>query len=415
MTAIVVAACTLAAAIFSGLETGLISANQFSLYAAREKRILYARAADFLLLKPERLLSTTLIGTNIAVVTATIILSRTLRESGLPWAAWVGSTALAVMMLVVAEIIPKSFFRQNADTISVRLAPLLVLFYYILFPVALVLNTIVKVLLFLSGQLRPTTSELDSRHSLRTLVRLGSREAGIPLEDQRVVEDIFDFQDTMAREVMVHIHRTVACAADMPVERIAELALASDVRFVPIYQHRLDNLVGYIDLEKLVTADVLDLDALIAAPVFYPDTKRIPDLFVEMSSRDLDVVFLANEYGRVSGIITPTEIVAEIVGSRPGSRSSRTREIEPQSDGSFVVSGVTDVEDFRHITGIRLESGPYDTVGGFMLARLGHIPVIGESVDSNGAVFKVTECDDVHVKKLRVTTHRRPHIDPLPG
>ena len=86
-----VAICTIAAAFFAGLETGLISANQFSLYAAREKRVLYARAADFLLLKPERLLSTTLIGTNIAVVTATVLLSRYLRETGFGWAAWVGS------------------------------------------------------------------------------------------------------------------------------------------------------------------------------------------------------------------------------------------------------------------------------------------------------------------------------------
>lgn len=402
MTWIAVAICTIAAAFFSGLETGLISANQFSLYAAREKRVLYARAADFLLLKPERLLSTTLIGTNIAVVTATVLLSRYLRETGLGWAAWVGSVALALVMLIVAEIIPKSFFRQNADTIAVRLAPALVLFYYLFFPVAIVLNLVVKVLLFVSGQLRPTKARLDSKHSLRTLVRLGSREAGIPMEDQRIVEDIFDFQDTMAREVMIQIHRTVACPASMPLEEIVRQALSSEVRFVPIYRHRLDNLIGYIDLEELVTAPSLSVDDLVHAPVFYPDTKRIPDLYVEMIARTLSVVFLSNEYGRVSGIITPTEIVAEIVGSRPGSRDARHREIERREDGSYSVAGVTDVEDFRNETGIALPSGPFDTVGGFLLTRLGRIPEVGESLEACGATFTVLDRNDVHVKRIRV-------------
>lgn len=409
MTWLAVAICTIASAFFSGLETGLISANQFSLYAAREKRVLYARAADFLLLKPERLLSTTLIGTNIAVVTATVLLSRYLRETGLGWAAWVGSAALAVMMLIVAEIIPKSFFRQNADTIAVRLAPVLVLFYYLFFPLAIVLNVIVKILLFITGQLRPTKAGLDTKHSLRTLVRLGSREAGIPLEDQRIVEDIFDFQDTMAREVMIHFHQTLACPESMPVEEIVHLALSADLRFVPIYRYRLDNLIGYIDLEELVTAPSLVVDDLMHVPVFYPDTKKIPDLYVEMTARNLTVVFLSNEYGRVSGIITPTEIVAEIVGSRPGSKEALHREVEHCEDGSYIVVGVTDVDDFRNETGLALPSGPYDTVGGFLLTRLGRIPEAGELLEACGATFTVLDRDDVHVKRIRVrraTTRR---------
>lgn len=403
MTVLAVVVCTIASAFFSGLETGLISANQFALYAAREKKILYARAANFLLIKPERLLSTVLIGNNIAVVTATVLLSSYLREQGSAGAAFLGSAALAVVMLVVAEILPKSFFRQNADTLSVRLAPLLMLFYYLFFPLAIVLNAVVKVILFVTGQLRPSANELESRHSLRTLVRLGSREAGIPLEDQRIVEDIFDFQDTMAREVMVHIHKTVACPAEMEVSRIAELALGADIRFVPIYRQRLDNLVGYLDLERLATSADLELAALMSEPVFYPDTKRIPELFAEMSARDLEVVFLSNEYGRVSGIITPTEIVAEIVGNRPGSRDALIEEIELLDDRTYRVSGIADIEDFRHVTGVQIENGPYDTVGGYVLSRFGRIPQSGEFIVAHGMNFLVTDCDDVHIKGLRVS------------
>lgn len=401
MTALIVITCTLTAAFFAGLETGLISANQFSLYAAREKGAIYARAADFLLLKPERLLSTTLIGTNISYVTATVLLSQYLRTTGLSWAPWVGSGALAVMMLIVAEIIPKSFFRQNADTAAVRLAPVLVMFYFLFFPVGVIMNLIVKVLLFITGQLRPTTSGLDSKYSLRTLVRLGSREAGIPLEDQRIMDDIFDFQDTMAREVMIHIHRTLACPDTMAIDEIVRQALIADVRFVPIYRHRLDNLIGYLDLEELVTASSLNVEDLIHEPDFYPGIKRIPDLYREMSARNLRVVFLSNEYGRVTGLITPLDIVAEIVGSRPSS-SEQHLEIEDLGAGSYSVVGVADVEDFRNETGISLPPGPYDTVGGFLMARFGRIPENGESLNVHNAIFTVIDRDEVHIKRINV-------------
>ncbi len=410
MTLLIVIVCIIAAAFFAGLETGLVSANQFTLYAAREKHVLYARAADFLLLKPERLLSTTLIGTNVAVVTATVLLSRYLRETGVGWAAWAGSAGLALVMLVTSEIIPKSFFRQNADTIAVRLAPALVVFYFLFFPLAAVLNAVVKILLLATGQLRSTKQRLDSKHSLRTLVRLGSREAGIPLEDQRIIEDIFDFQDTMAREVMVHIHRTLACPSSMGVEEIARRAIAADVRFVPIYEQRLDNLAGYIDVEETLTARSLSVPALLHEPIFFPDTKRIPELYMDMSRSGHRVVFLANEYGRISGIITPAEIVAEIIGRRPGSRQAGLRDIVRDPDGNYVLSGLTDVQDFHNETGITLTAGPYDTVGGFLLSRFGRIPDTGESFSIQGATFVVLDRDDVHIKRVRVhlaPAHRR--------
>ncbi|TFH06471.1 MAG: HlyC/CorC family transporter [Spirochaetales bacterium] len=404
-----VTACILLAAFFAGLETGLISANQFALYAAKEKGVFYARAADFLLLKPERLLSTTLIGTNFSVVTATVILSRTLRETHIPWAPWVGSIVLAVVMLLISEIIPKSFFRQHADTISVRLAPALVFFYFIFYPVATVLNIVVKFILLVTGQLKSSNQGVTSKQSLRLLVRLGGREAGLSLADQRVIDDIFDFQDTMAREVMVQIHRTLACPDTLPIEDLARQALAARVRFVPVYQNRLDNTVGYVDVEEVATVAELSLKALMRPAVFYPDTKRIPELLLDMNRRRLRVVFLSNEYGRVSGIITPDEIVAEIAGNSPGAVNPRSGDITKIPDGGYLVAGIADVEDFRNETGVPLPVGPYDTVGGFLLAQLGRIPEAGERYEHQGASFVIKDRDELHIKRMTVVpaTHHR--------
>ena len=406
MIALAIGLCMIFAAFFAGLETGLISANQFALYAARERGVLYARAADFRLLKPERLLSTTLVGTNISVVTATVLLSNKLRRTGVSWAPLDGSAVLVLVWLLTSEIIPKSFFRQHADTIAVRMAPALVVFYIAFYPLATALNLVVKLLLLVTGQLRPSKEGVSSKQSLRLLVRLGSREAGLSLADQRIIDDIFDFQDTIAREVMVQIHRTLACPRTMELDDMVRRALAADVRFVPIYENRLDNIIGYLDVEEIATADCLTLDALTHRPVFYPDTKRIPELLLDMNRRGLPVAFLSNEYGRISGIVTPDEIVGEVLGRFAVSRHAHGRDIEQLESGYFAVVGVTDIEDFRNETGVAIPRGPYDTVGGFVQTRLGRIPEVGEELVHGGATFVVTDRDELHVKRLEVSIER---------
>ena len=159
-------------------------------------------------------------------------------------------------------------------------------------------------------------------------------------------------------------------------------------------------------LPELTVAEPV-VGQLIHAPVFYPDTKRLPDLLMEMNRRKLQVVFLSNEYGRVSGIITPDEIVAEIAGTRPGSRQSRQPDVLRSGDGVFIVAATTDVEDFTHETGIKVPKGAYDTIGGCVLAHMGRIPDIGERVEVGDGVFVISDRDELHIKLLTVTARTR--------
>lgn len=404
---IAIAVCMMAAAFFAGLETGLISLNQFVLYAKREQGSVAARAAGFLLEKPERLLSTTLIGTNISVVTATVLLSHTLRLTGIAWAPVAGSAALVVAWLIVSEIIPKSFFRLHADTVAVQLAPVLVVFFVVFSPVAATLNYVVKLFLPVAGRAGSSKTAIGSKQTLRLLVRLSSREAGITLADLRIIDDIFDFQDTIAREVMIHIHRTLACPVTMDLTQVVERALVSGVRFVPMYDKRLDNITGYLDMDTVATAQDFSLDALMQTPVFYPDTKAIPELLVDMNRRNLPVVFLSSEFGRITGIVTPDEIVAEILGGTGSTDPSREHDIQHEESGTYDVMGIADLEDFRNETEFTVPKGPYDTVGGFVQTYLGRIPHEGDTLEYNGAVFTVTDRDELHVKRLRVTVPPR--------
>jgi putative hemolysin len=408
VTYLILLVCTVGSAFFSGLETGLLAADQLTLYLKKEKGIVYARAADFLLLRPERLLGTTLIGTNICVVTAAIVVASTLRESGFETMAWLGSLALSLFLLVLAEIIPKSFFRRRADTIAVRLAPILVVFHFLFLPLAAILNGIVKAILLFSGR-RTTRSKLpQSRDDLRLLVRLGSRESGLGRSEHRVFEDIFDFRTTLAREVMIQMHEYPVCASTSTIEEAVQISYTNGIRFLPVFEDRADNIIGYFDVESLLRLEYKAksrrrIRDLMTAAVFYPDVKRIPDLLLEMNRRKIEVVFLSDEYGAVSGLITPAEIASEIVGFVPGEAFQQTEDIEILGPGHYLVAGVTDIEDLYHETGIHLRKLNSDTVGGFICEHLGRIPEIGTAFEYGGYSFTVLERDDRHIIKIEIT------------
>ena len=408
MTYLILLLCTIGAAFFAGLETGLLAADQLTLYLKKQKGIPYARAADFLLLRPERLLGTTLIGTNICIVTAAIVVASALREQGFDSAAWLGSLALSVFLLVFTEIIPKSFFRRRADTVAVRLAPILVVFHFLFLPLAVILNGIVKLILLFSGRLTTRSKLPQSRDDLRLLVRLGSRESGLGRSEHRVFEDIFDFRTTLAREVMIPLHEYPVCVSTATIEEAVQISYTNAIRFLPVFEGRADNIIGYLDVEDLLRLELKArsrrrIGDLMTGAVFYPDVKRIPDLLLEMNRRKIEVVFLSDEYGAVSGLITPAEIASEIVGFVPGEAFQQTEDIEIIDPGHYIVAGVTDIEDLYHDTGIPLRKLNSDTVGGFVCEHLGRIPEIGTAFDYGGYRFHVLESDVRHIIKIEIT------------
>jgi CBS domain containing-hemolysin-like protein len=406
MTWVEIALCTVAAAFFAGIETGLIAADQFVLFSKQKQGVLYAKAASFLLQKPERMLSTTLVGTNIAVVTGAVLLSSHLRTTPFEHLAWVASILLTIVMLILSEIVPKTFLRQHADTVAVRLAPILLFFFYVFLPISTILNVVVLGLLLLTGQFKPSKQHPRTKDDLRMLVKLSNREAGIPQPEQRIIEEIFDFQETMAREVMVHMHQAPTARLGGNLRQLLDLAVTSKLRYIPVYENRIDNIVGYVDIEDVLVGPRATISDMMRPPVFYPETKRIPDLLFEMNQKRLGVVFLVSEHGRVTGMVTPREIVSEIIGFVPGAEAQRNDEIEREGPGSFLVPAQADIEDFQNVTGIRLEKGAYDTVGGYLMDRIGRIPEPGTSYRGRGAVFTVTKATARTIDAIRVVRER---------
>ncbi len=400
--------CLVFAAFFAGMETGLLAVNRMLVQSRCADRVLYARATEFLLRKPERLLGTTLIGHNVGNVAAAVIVTNHLESLGAARYVWIAILAMTFVFLVFDDFIPKSFLRRHANTIAARFAPLVVAFYFLFLPVYVVLNTLVHVLLVLTGTHRTQREELRTRRDLRFLVNLTGKEAGLPGEDQRTIEDILHFRDQIAREVMIPFHMLPVLNAAQSVDDVVRISLESGQRFLPVSQHRTDNMIGYIDTNELIVGTPEKVTDAIRQAQFFPETRRLPDLLLDMNRRKIEVAFLVDEYGAIAGMITPNQIVADVIHFTPenGSTADGIKRIEP---GRYSVSADTDLEDLAHELGISFVPSINSTVGGYIAERLGLIPAVGEHYDEGGFRFTIVDSTPRHVRRIEVARLSRPH------
>ena len=392
--------CLISAGFFAGMETGLLAVNRM-LIQSKNGRSLFARASEFLLVKPERLLGTTLIGHNIANVTAAVLVTNHFESIGLPQYTWIGIIVMAFVFLVFDDFIPKSFLRQHANSVAAKLAPVVVFFYALFLPVYLVLNTLVKVLIVFTGNQATNREEVRTRRDLRFLVNLTGKEAGLPGDDQRIIEDILHFRDQIAREAMIPFHKLPVFTKTQSIDDIINMSVETGRRFFPVSQDRTDNAIGYVDTNDLLINAAPTIAEALRPIRYFPETLHIPDLLLEMNREKLDVVFLVDEYGGISGMITPNQIVADVVRYTPED-GTLVSKIVMTSPGHYRVDAEVDLEDLVHELGIILPQSVNRTAGGYLSERLGRIPAIGEVYEEAGHRFTVVERTDRYIEQIDV-------------
>ena len=397
--------CLLFAGFFAGLETGLLAVNRFTIQHKSNNGILHARAVEFLLVKPERLLGTTLIGHNIANVTAAVLLTNFFETRGLSAYTWLGIIAMTFVFLVFDDFLPKSFFRLHANTIAAKLGPALLVFYAIFFPISLILNTLVKALLYLTGGHRARREELRTKRDLRFLVNLTGKEAGLATEDRRIIEDILHFRDQTAGEVMIPFHKLPVLSISQNTADAVRVSVETGFRFLAISQNRTDNMVGFVDVMELLWTDKKKISEIIKSAIFYPETKRIPDLLMDMNRSNQKVVFLVDEYGGIAGMITPNQIVADIVRYSPED-GTINEDIQRVEGGRFIVDGETDLENLGSETGVTLSGSLNRTIGGYISEKLGMIPEVDTEYHESGYSFRVLKRDDRRIASLEIRRQR---------
>jgi len=406
---------------FAASEIALISVRRAALQTRADGGSPGAKAAIDLTDDPSRLLATIQIGITLvgflASATAAVSLAAPIAE----WlrsfeSVWLASVAqgLAVLLvtlviayitLVFGELAPKRLGLQRAESVSVKVARPVLLLARVLGPVVWVLarsTNVASRLLGVHGSgARPGVTEEE--------IKLLVTEQGTLLdEEKRMIHEIFELGDTVAREIMVPRVDVMFIEDTATVAVALEIIRTRGISRIPVVHEDADKVVGLVLLKDLVTAATdgrLDepVTSYLRTPVFVPETKPILSLLSEMQRARNHMVIVVDEYGGTAGIVTIEDIVEEIIGEVIDEFDPDLAYVNELGAGRWILDGRLPVEDAAKMGLPVEESDEYETVAGWMLVHLGHIPVPGEHVDVEGVTFRVQAVRRRRIARVLVT------------
>ena len=235
-----------------------------------------------------------------------------------------------------------------------------------------------------------------------------SEEEGILNESEGdMLQSIFEFGDTIVREVMVPRTDMVCCPADATLSDFLELIIRSGHSRVPLFEGSTDKIVGVVYAKDLLrnwgaNDETLTLTEVMRTPYFIPETKRIDDLLKDFRTRRVHMEIAVDEYGGTSGLITIEDLLEEIVGDIQDEYDLEIPWLQPQDDGTLLVDARANVEELEEYYDIEIPREKFDTVGGYLFHLLGNVPQKGEKVCDNGLVLMVEDSDERKIEKVRV-------------
>ncbi len=351
----------------------------------------------------------TLLSTIGGTTMATTLAVRSLGGPG----EWVATIVMTVLLFVFADVTPKTFAIMQTDRVALRLAPLIVTLRRLVGPVATALVRFANVVMPGKGLPQgPFITEAE----IRQLAEVASEEEQIEEGEVQLIHSIFEFGDTIVREVMVPRPDIVAIEADRPLRDVQALVLQHGYSRLPVYDDDLDNVVGFIYAKDVLKAlhqgkQDMPLRDVCRPAHFVPESKKAADLLREMQREKFHVALVTDEYGSVVGLVTLEDLLEELVGEIEDEFDRAEPDIAQVAENVYRVDGKVAIDEVNDLFDVELPDEEWDTVGGLMLGLLGSIPKEGEEVSFQGLVFKAERVDGRRISKVLIT-RREPEQQP---
>ena len=343
----------------------------------------------------------TLLATIGGTTIATSIAVRHLRGAG-----EIVSTALMTLVLFVfAEVTPKTFAIQQPDRVALRVAPLIAFIGSVVGPFA-------KGLLRLANIIMPGKGLKEgpyiTEQELRASAEVASEEGEIEDEEKELIHSIFEFGDTIVREVMVPRPDIIAIEDDKTLRDVQALVLEHGTSRIPVYKEDLDDVVGIVFAKDVLKAfhqgeQASGLAQVMREVRFVPETKKVAELLREMQREKFHLALVTDEYGSVTGLVSLEDLLEELVGEITDEYDQEEPEIVDLGEGRFRVSGKASIDDVNDLLEIELPDEEWDTIAGFVLDVFGKIPEDGEEVGHQGMTFKAERVQGRRIATILIT------------
>ncbi|MDQ1255965.1 MAG: HlyC/CorC family transporter [Candidatus Hydrogenedentes bacterium] len=397
-------------ALFAGYETGFVSSNPIRIrYMAEEEGSANARWLLEHIQKPDRMIAALLIGTNVAVVVSTIVISIEV-SSLLPLSTAVCdiiSTAIAApVLLIFAEILPKSVFRTHPNRLALALVAPIRLFYVLFLPLSGPVVWMTRQFLrLMGGSSRHIGPFMTSLEDVRMLVDESADYGSIEPEEREMIHSVIDLQSTQAKEIMVPRIRIRALPDTATRSELAALFEETGLTRIPIYHETIDSIAAVVNAYDLLLDDQPeneDIARFLRDVKHVPDTLRVNDLLEILKSAKQHVAIVTDEYGGTDGLVTVEDIIEEIFGEIQDEYDREENPIYKVGPNAYVVDALAPLYAAADFIGVPIHDEDVETVGGWLMHVAGRIPAQGEVIRADR--FQITVLDGTvnHIVKVRL-------------
>ena len=401
----IIVLCVASEFFFSGSEIAMVSADRLKMRKLAEKGSRGGKQVERFMERPEWMLGTTLVGTNLSVVTSTVLATLLMRNAFGEIGELYTLIVMSPLLLIFGEIIPKSIFQQRADAIAPRVALPLRFASVVVHPILTVVTGIANGILRIVGVRGDgPVSPFITREALDGILR--KREPGSDLKpaERTMIRRIFNFSETTVEEVMIPLIDVVAVSKDVPPSEALEMMSRKAFSRLPVYRERVDDIIGILTNFDLLAAqdDLPSVQSLIRTVPYVPETKRIDDLLLRFQMEGSHMAIAVDEYGGVVGIVTVEDILEEIVGEIEDEHDEVRQLYRIDGENRYIINARMEIDSINEVLPFELPEGDFETLGGFILGRFGRIPAVGDTLKFENLVLIVTKADRRSVVEVRV-------------
>ncbi len=322
---------------------------------------------------------------------------------------------MSYFSLVLGELTPKKIAMQAPEKISFKVVGILLFFSKVFAPFVKVLSVSTNAVVRLLGYDPHADEESLTEEEIRMMVDVGGEKGVIEDVQKEMINNIFEFDDLDAGDIMTHRTDMTAVDVNDPIMDVVKTAIDSGYSRIPVFDDDPDNIIGIIYVKDLLRYIGTDLPKhamrkIMRTPMYVPESKSCGDLFKEMTSKHTQMAVVVDEYGGTAGLVTIEDIIEAIVGNIQDEYDDEEEEISKINETTFTIDGLTDIDELDEIIGKDLPEGDYDTIAGYIISRLGYLPKQGEhsEVMFENIRFTVLEVENRRIEKVKV------EILPLP-
>lgn len=405
LIAIIILLCL--SAFFSSSETALTTVNQIRMRTLADNGDKRAARVLHVTGNPGKMLSAILIGNNIVNLSASSISTSLAIHLFGNTGAGIATGILTFLILIFGEVTPKTMATIKADSMSLTVAAPIGLLMKILTPVIFIINKLSLGLMFLLHVNIKDAQKKMTEEELRTIVDVSQENGVIEHEERDMIHNLLDFGDAEAKEIMVPRIDMTFVQADATYQEVLDIFRQDMFTRLPVYEDSTDNVIGIINMKDfLLQNDTPEFSVrnLLREPYFTYEHKNTADLFLEMRKSSISLAIVLDEYGVTAGLITLEDLLEEIVGEiRDEYDADEEDDITRISDREFYVLGSANLDDVSEALSLHFTSDDYDTIGGYCLGLLDHLPEKNEIIlTDNNILIRIDRMEKNRIERIYI-------------